>query len=155
MIFGKLVSNNERINEVNEILNEVFVKELKYENKDIFNISDKQVYHALVYEGLSEEKAAATGRLEINKENAYIKWIAVRKNFRRQLYGDMIVRMLTEKAKDLSINNIFVEVPFNLTKMFQKIGFIYCDNKDEENTEKKEAGFIIMKYKDRQVMCCK
>lgn len=152
MIYGKLVSNAERIDEVNKILNEVF-NEMNCIDKDIFDISDKQVFHALLYEGLNEEEAVATGRMIIENNNAYVKWVAVRKEYRRKLYGDMIVRMLIDKAKSLSIENIYAEVPVYLTDMFKKIGFDLYLYKDEKNSMN-EKNYIIMRYGNRKLNCC-
>lgn len=152
-MYGKLVSDDERINEVNEILHEVFVEEFKFKNDDdIFDISGNKVFHALIYEGLKEDKAVAAGRLIVNNENAYIKWIAVRKNYRNRQYGDMIARMLIDKAKSLLIEDIFVDVPVNLAGMFKKIGFkSYYEEKNSNITK----NYIIMKYNNGQLNCCK
>jgi len=153
LVYGKLVADEERINEVNEILNEVFFEELKFKNDDdIFDISGNKVYHALLYEGLKEEKAVAAGRLIIRNGNAYIKWIAVRKNYRNRQYGDMIARMLIDKARSLLIEEIFVDVPANLAGMFKKIGF---KSYYEEKNSNLAPNYIIMKYNNGQLNCCK
>lgn len=151
MIFGKLLKNDDRINEVNEIFKEVFVDELNYKGDDLFEITDKQVIHALIYDDLDEKNAVAAGRMIIDKENAWIKWIAVRKNYRNREYGDMIIRMLTDKAFKMSVKNIFAEVPANLADMFGKIGFkSYYDEKDNIIKE----NYIIMKYGYDYLKCC-
>lgn len=152
MVYAKLVSNEEKIEEVNEILREVFINEMKYKEEDIFDISNNQVFHVLLYEGLKEDKAIATGRLLIKNSKAYIKWIAVRKNYRKRLYGDMIVRMLIGKAKDLSINEIFTEVPVNLQETFQKMGFENMENKVKKDIN--DIKYVIMKYNNQPLNCC-
>jgi len=152
MVYGKLLSEGERINEVNDILNEVFIKEMNYKNNDIFDITGKQAIHALLYEGLNEEKAVATGRLDIINDKAYIKWVGVRKEYRNKLYGDTVVRMLTDKAKSMSIKEIYAEVPANLIGMFKNIGFDIYNNEEKSTNEK---GYFIMKYGNRGLSCCK
>lgn len=152
MVFAKLFSNEERISEVNDILNEVFIEELKFNQEDMFIKPGNKVYHALVYEGLNEGKAVAVGRLELNKDEAYIKYVAVRKEYRRKKYGDMIVRMLVDKAQSMSIDKIFVEVPKILTDMFKKIGF---KSYYEEKNSILYQNYIIMRYCNKTLNCCK
>ncbi|HPU62796.1 MAG TPA: GNAT family N-acetyltransferase [Mobilitalea sp.] len=152
MILGKLVSNDERINEVNDILKEVFIDEMKSNQKDMLNITGKKVFHALLYEGLKEDRAVAVGRLELNKNEAYIKYVAVRKDYRRKKYGDMIVRMLVDKAQSMSLDEIYAEVPYFLTDMFEKIGF---KSHYEEKNSILSQKYIIMKYCNKLLNCCK
>lgn len=145
MVYGKLVSNEERLDEVNEILHEVFVDELKYKNERVFEITNDKVFHVLLYEGLKEDKAIATGRLISENEKAEIKWVAVKKNYRKKQYGDMVVRMLLDKARSMSISNIIAEVPIHLIGMFEKIGFTSMENEyyvDNENNRNIKMKFI-------------
>lgn len=152
MVFGKLVSNDEKREEVNEIFREIFINELKCNEEDIFELNENQVFHALLYEGFKEENAVAAGRLEIKNDNAYIKLVAVKKEYRKKQYGDMIIRMLVEKARNMSVKNIFTEVPLHLTEMFRKIGFIPYDEEKNKNLNNES---IIMIFNNLQLNCCK
>lgn len=133
LIHAKFLSNEERIDEVNKILREVFIEELKYNNEAILDEDKSKVFHVLLYEGLQEETAVATGRLVIDNNRAEIKLIAVKKNYRNRHYGDMVVRVLVDKALLMSISDIYAVVPQNLTEMFKKIGFISIDKIMKKN----------------------
>ena len=152
MVFAKLVSNKERYDEVSQILREVFVNELEYDEKLVLDISNQEVFHVILYDGLKEDKAIASGRLEIINDRAYIKWIAVKKTYRNKKYGDMILRILIDKAKNLSIPNIYAIIPKALVEIFKKIGFDYpVENmKDYINYNEKD---IIMKYNNQALSC--
>lgn len=123
MVHAKIIANNDRIDEVYKILSEVFVNENKFNEEDIIDELNEHVYHVLVYEENSDLPPIATGRVIIDGELACIKLVAVKEQYRMKQYGDMVVRMLLEKARSLYCSNIETVIPENLLEMFNKIGF--------------------------------
>lgn len=123
MVYAKLMSNNDGIDEIYKILSEVFVNENKFDEEDIIDELNEHVYHVLVYEGNSDLPPIATGRVIIDGESACIKLVAVKEQYRKKQYGDMVVRMLLEKARSLYCSNIETVIPESLLEMFKKIGF--------------------------------
>ena len=147
MVFAKILSKDDCLEEVNKILYEVFVNEYKFNEKDIFLIKDNLlVYHVLVYEGIKESHPVATGRLVIEGNIANLEMIAVIKKSRRKQYGDMVIRMLVEKARNLSCNSIEVDSPEHLMDMFGKVGFLPVIKTSE---------FVKMKYNKLHTNICK
>lgn len=126
MIIAKIVSNleiNNYIDQVKEILNEVFVEEKDYREDVVFNIDGPQKHHVLLYEDIKEEDLVAYGRLIINMNTANIMLIAVKQNYRGKKYGDLVIRMLIDKAMSMSYKDIYTDVPDSLVGMFKKVGF--------------------------------
>lgn len=154
MVRAKVISYEQGLDEVNEILYEVFVEEMNINKDIIFNIKDNQVFHVLVYEGVKEDKPIATGRLVLDNNIGYIKWIAVKKEYRRKQYGDFAIRMLVEKARALSCIEIKAEVPIKLIDMFSKIGFNPLDDKTDIDSNAVSDSCIIMRYNDNYIKPC-
>lgn len=148
MIYAKILSHKDKLDDVNKILYEVFVEEYKYSNEDIFSDTSKLlVFHVVIYEGMKEGYPIATGRLTIDKQQrARLKWIAVEKKHRRKQYGDMAIRMLVEKARSLSCSEIEADVPEDLTEMFKKIGFL--------PSKVKGSRYIRMVFNDLHLNAC-
>lgn len=151
MIHAKILSKNEKIGEVNKIFKEVYVDELNYNSEDIFNTEDKEIINVLLYEGFDEDTPVAAGRMIVDGNRAEIKYVAVRKNYRNNQYGDMIIRVLVDKATLMTISDIIANVPENLTKMFKKIGFVSIDN----NMKKDINNNIEMKFNNLIKNCNK
>lgn len=123
VVHAKIMSNDDEIDEVYKILREVFVREYKIREEDLFDELNDHVYHVLVYDGNSDYSPIATGRVIIEGGVAWIKFVAVKEAYRMNRYGDMVVRMLIEKAKSSFCSDIETAIPENLEGMFKKIGF--------------------------------
>lgn len=158
MIFAKTVSDkdiNKHIDQVNEILKKVFVEEKKYKEEEVFNIRGPHIrgqekHHVLLYEDFKEEELIGYGRLIINNDTANIMWVAVKQEFRGRKYGDLIIRMLIDKARTLFFKEIYVDLPHNLVNMFEKIGFYRTGNiKTSEDYQ------IRLKYKMNKPNSCR
>lgn len=136
MVYAKVLSNKDKLDDVNEILREVFIKEYKYSEDDIFD-STSNHFHVIIYEGIKDGYPLATGRLLIDNNIAKLKWIAVREKYRGMKYGDMVVRMLVEKARIQSCTDIEVDIPTHLIEMFKNIGFLPVENIAENSIRMK------------------
>lgn len=148
-----MYSNDEKIDQVKMILKEVFENDSE-DLEMIDTLSDSQFFYVLVYEGI-DNCPIATGILIADENKAKVKSIAVRKDYRRKQYGDMVVRMLVEKAKSLSFTDIEVKVPIYLATMFEAIGFLSIDDLKFNNEIKPLNSFVRMKYNNNYTRKCK
>lgn len=84
------------------------------------DIYDKEADHVVVYE---ENIAVATGRL-IYKDGEYlIGRIGVLPEYRGKRYGDLVVRMLVDKAFRKGAFDVFVHAQLSAVDFYKKIGF--------------------------------
>lgn len=156
MVYAKVLSKEDGLDHVIEIIQEVFVDEYNY-NEDIIRDNFKgQVFHAVVYEGIKDTCPIATGRLVVDDKNtAQLQWIAVKKEHRRKQYGDMVVRMLVEKAKLLSCSNIETRIPAYLLEMFREVGFYPMYDIANSSSKGELSKYILMKYDNNHISSCK
>ncbi len=155
MVSAEILSDKEGIDKVNKIYQDVFNKEDTAEEETLYNVDNRQLYHALVYEGLAKEEPVAAGRLVIDNDMATLDWIAVKEEHRRKHYGDMIARMLVEKVKSISCFDIHIDVPSNLERMFQNIGFLPVEEKLSANNDTNiQKNRIKMKYNKNHLNSC-
>lgn len=86
-------------------------------------VNEKQysnnTYNVIVYD---DKKAVATGRLRTNPEYL-IDQVIVLINYRKQYYGDLVVKMLLDKGFNLGADEILAFTPKKALKFFEKIGF--------------------------------
>lgn len=127
MVQGKFVKGGAGLSDAFSIRTEVFVREQKIPDELEFDDLDKEAHHVVIYEGY-QEKAAATGRLVINEGKACLQRIAVLKEYRGNRYGDLVVRMLLEKAKSLDINDVYVNAQLQAVGFYEKCGFNKAGN---------------------------
>ena len=128
---GKMKTNQDDLSDIFYIREKVFQEELKIEKSIEVDEYDKRAEFAVVYkvENINEEyefeKAVATGRLIIDKEGNYkIGRIAVLPEERGNQYGEMIVRMLINKAFIDGAEEVFVGAQTHAIGFYEKIGFI-------------------------------
>lgn len=149
---GKYLSLQEDTKrEIYRIRREVFVKEQYIQEESEFEEADQNAIHALVYEGIHNIRAVATGRLIISGQVGTIEKIAVLKEDRQKKYGEFILRMLIDKAKVLKCNDIYVVSPSCISEFFRKYGFYLV----EQECKCRELNYQKMKYDNRSVnKCC-
>lgn len=124
MVRGKLFSGQDDLTEIKKIREAVFVQEYGVLAEQEWDEQDPYCMHVLAYDG---ETPVATGRISYDGFEFVISKVAVLKEFRKQFYGDFIVRMLIDKAMmseaKLVKTEVFAEsVPFYETIGFQVIG---------------------------------
>lgn len=97
----------------------------KYEDKS---------YHFVGYE---KTQQISVGRLTPLGERAFkISYIGIKKDYRRQYVGDLIVRALADKAVALGGTSLFAEVPADVQKFFEFEDFeIYGDKFTKDSKE--------------------
>ena len=132
-IKGKMKTNQDDLTDVYYIRQKVFQEEQKIPELLERDEYDNQAYFAVVYKveeslDLKETmKAIATGRLICDKENNFkIGRIAVLPEERGKQYGEMIVKMLINKAFTLGANEVYVGAQTHAIGFYEKMGFICC-----------------------------
>lgn len=87
---------------------------------DVTDEYDAFAYNAVVYE---DGKAVGCGRLLYADRRYKIDRLCVLKEYRRQHYGDLLVRMLIRRAVTIGAQDTYAQVPRDYATMFEKIGF--------------------------------
>lgn len=132
MIKGKLLECSDDLSEVIHIRTEVFLKELSKEEY-LSKTPDQETIYAIVYE---HNIPVATGSLIYQKEDYSLSNIAVLKESRGKNYGDLIIRMLLNKAFSSGINQVTAIVPIHLSDFFFKEGFLIMEGTSAEAINK-------------------
>lgn len=127
----------DNLEEVLKIRTAVFENELNFEREYIYDDYDSFGKNVLLYDS---GKAVGTGRLIFKDGKYLIDKICVLKEFRKNAYGELIIRMLVRKAVDMGAEKTYVHIDNTLRNLFEKIGFIV----DSEAEEK----LIMIKYGD-------
>ena len=97
MVTGKLIAGNGDLAEVMDIRIKVFVDEQGFPLEEEKDEYDARAVHALLYD--DNHEPAATGRLYIDNDGYWhLGRIAVLKEKRGQQLGDLVMRMLLDKA---------------------------------------------------------
>lgn len=126
---------------------EVFKNELKYEvYADEF---EDAAYHFVGYEKTSQISAARLW--EMDERVFKISYIAVKKEYRRQYVGDLIVRALADKAVALGGTDLIAEVPCDVQKFFEYEGFEPVEEMYMHNARK----CVIMKRNLLKIQKCR
>ena len=97
MVTGKFIRGNDDLREVEDVRMRVFVEEQGFRAAEEMDAYDARAIHCLLYDG--EGKPAATGRLYIDDDGYWrIGRVAVVRERRGQQMGDLVMRMLLDKA---------------------------------------------------------
>ena len=97
MIRGKFLTSMDDLDQVLSIRTRVFVEEQGFCAAEEMDAYDARAIHCLLYDG--EGKPAATGRLYIDDDGYWrIGRVAVVRERRGQQMGDLVMRMLLDKA---------------------------------------------------------
>lgn len=121
MISGVYINGDKDIKDTVFVRNEVFVNEQNIDYNIVFDGIDHEAIHVVVYE---DKSPVGTGRL-VSRDNIYlIGRIAVLKEKRGNNYGDLIVKMLIQKAFDMGADFIEVHSQISAVDFYKKIGFV-------------------------------
>lgn len=109
------------LEEVLKIRTAVFENELNFEKEYIYDAYDSFGKNVLLYDS---GKAVGTGRLIFKDGKYLIDKICVLKEFRKNAYGELIIRMLVRKAVDMGAEKTYTHIDNKFRNLFEKIGFI-------------------------------
>lgn len=128
-IQGRFKTYQDDLNEVYEIRREVFIKEQHKTESEEFDDYDKYAVFCVLYEendssNKDEKIPVATGRLVLLEDGRYkIGRIAVKKEYRGKQYGDMLVKMLVNKAFMSGAKEVYVGAQIQAVGFYKTIGF--------------------------------
>ena len=124
-IQGKFKTLKDDLTDVFEIRRKVFVEEQNIPEKIEFDDWDSKALFCVVYELGAKNQSVATGRLIwLSDTQCKIGRIAVLREYRRQSYGDMVVKMLVNKAFMEGAKEVIVEAQIQAVDFYKKIGFV-------------------------------
>lgn len=119
MFETRVVQGIDNAPEAKEIRSEVFIDEQGFSKE--FDRLDETSWHVVV---LSEEgTAAATGRLFKGRSGWHIGRVAVRKAFRKQGLGAVVMQTLEEKAKELGAEEISLSAQVQAMGFYERQGY--------------------------------
>lgn len=147
MVFGKFISGDGDLTQVREIREEVFERELgiPYRGTDM---PDAFCMHAVAY---AEDVPIGTGRMMFDGERFAVAGIAVRREYRGQMYGDFLLRLLIDRALMANAQEIEADAREGTEGFFETVGFETAG----ETYEKLGARWIPMVLRtDRIHKCC-
>lgn len=121
MIEGKFLSGEEDLSIIKDIRSRVFCQEMGISAKAEEDGMDDRCMHAFVY---AAGEPAACGRIMYDGWNFVISRVAVLPEYRRQKYGDFLVRLLIDKALQANAAEIQTEATEASLPFFESIGFV-------------------------------
>lgn len=120
MITGTFIDSYEQDSPSYQIRKSVFIDELECDSVFLMDEMDKSAYHLLIKDG---DLAVGCGRIILDEQKSYIGRIAVMASHRGQSIGDLIVRMLLDRAFRLGLEPIHVYARLNAIPFYERIGF--------------------------------
>lgn len=118
MVFGKFVTDEKDMKEVQKICNRVFGEEMGLDLSG--TMTDEFCMNALVYAG---ENPAGMGRIMFDGERFTIAEVAVLPEYRNEKYGDFLVRLLVDKAMMSNAREVHLDAFHGTEGFFETIGF--------------------------------
>lgn len=107
MIEGNYLSGQDDLSEVFELRREVLQQELGLAEELDLDGQDEWAVHAVARQGGT---AVAVGRILFDGEHYSISHVAVRRELRRQGYGDFVVRLLINRAMLAGAQELYAQV---------------------------------------------
>lgn len=129
-IKGRMKTKQDDLSDIVYIREKVFQEELHIPKSLEEDDNDKNAEFAVVYKVVDSpqgenEKPVATGRLIVDADGNYkIGRIAVLPEERGNQYGDMIVKMLINKAFTIGANEVYVGAQTHAIGFYEKMGFV-------------------------------
>lgn len=121
MVEYKWFEAGEPYGDCTDIRKEVFCDEQKYPVEAEFDELDKVTPHLVVYK---DGVPAGTGRLVYVDENfCHIGRIAVKKMFRGEGFGRLVVEELIRRVKAENIPTVTIEAQTHAAGFYEKLGF--------------------------------
>ncbi len=131
-IQGKFKETGDDLSDVFYIRRKVFIEEQGVAEDSEFDDYDKSAVFCVVFEPktnsnnseIEELVSVATGRLILLEDGRYkIGRIAVLKEYRGKKYGDMVVKMLVNRAFLSGANQVYISAQTRVIDFYHKIGF--------------------------------
>lgn len=120
MINAIYINGNEDVKDAFSVREKVFIDEQNIDGNIVFDNLDKRAKHVVVYK---DKNPVGTGRLIYHNGAYLIGRIAVLKEKRGSHYGDLVVRMLVQKAFDMGAEFVELHSQLSAVNFYKKIGF--------------------------------
>ena len=86
--------------------------------------------------GYEEIRQMGIGRMtEVDEETYHISYVALEKDYRRQMVGDLVMRALADKAERLGAKYVTVDAPVSLKAFFEFENYEAYGEEFEKNSE--------------------
>jgi predicted GNAT family N-acyltransferase len=126
------------IDDAYAIRRDVFIEEQHVPEAEEIDNTDFDAIHLVVYDA---GKPIATGRMRITEEGLTIGRVAVLKPYRRQGFGDLVMRMLIHKAYEADYADQFLHAQLSARPFYETLDFM------SYGPEFDEAGITHVKMK--------
>lgn len=121
MITTEWFLGGKNLKDVHTIRKEVFIVEQNTKEEEELDGYDDFAVHLLVCDN---NRPVATGRIIIVDGICLLGRIAVLKQFRKQGFGDFVVRLLIRKAFEMSFERQELHAQTHAIDFYKKIGFV-------------------------------
>jgi predicted GNAT family N-acyltransferase len=122
MITGKLIPGNGDISEALDVRRRVFVEEQGFPAQEEPDEYDARAVHCLLYD--DAHRPAATGRLFIDDDGYWrLGRVAVIKEMRGKQLGDLVMRMLLDKALSVGAKRFRLSAQRSAEGFYRLYGF--------------------------------
>lgn len=121
MIYGKYLTSRDDLSAVMALRRRVFVGEQGFAAKDEIDAHDAMAIYALVYDEMGAP--AGTGRLFIDDDRFTIGRVCVAREARGQGFGDLVMRMLVLRARELCAPSVWLKAQLPTVAFYARYGF--------------------------------
>lgn len=121
MIRGKFLRSGDDIREIIALRERVFVREMGLPQAWVRDDQDAMAVYALVFD--ESDAPGGTGRLAIDDDRFMLGRICVAKEVRGQGLGDLILRMLLLRAREMDAPAVYVKALPDAVPLYQRYGF--------------------------------
>ena len=120
MIYARWIFGEDELAPAREVRTRVFVEEQGYTPEDEYDDMDAISWHVLVS---VDEKVVATGRVFLSEGKYKVGRICVLEEYRGQGLGDMVVRMLLDRALQAGASGLHISAQSYVVGMYERFGF--------------------------------
>ncbi len=125
MIKGKFIVQGGDLSDARQVRQAVFIEEQQISPELEYDGWDEKAIHAVVYDPNS--LPVGTGRLLLEEDGSFhIGRVAVKKECRKQGYGDFVVRMLLDRAFQCGAEEVCILAQTTAVGFYETIGFETC-----------------------------
>ena len=125
MISIKWITGNTDLEDVHDIRRKVFIEEQHVPKELELDGTDGACIHLLVFEN---KIPVATGRILIEGNKFTLGRIAVLKEYRKQKYGGLVVKMLIRSSYNMGADMQYIHAQAYASDFYKKLGFIAYGN---------------------------
>jgi len=121
MISTKWFTGAADLGDASAVRRVVFIDEQNVSEEEEWDGTDAAAIHLVAYEG---GKPVATGRILIDGDEFLLGRIAVLKEYRKQGFGDFIMRLLIRRAFELGGTRQVIHAQLQAKGFYEKLGFV-------------------------------